>query len=202
MTLKLPPSDTHFKNTETYQLKQYNAGVAACTQRRVAVDVGAHVGIFTTRYARDFDSVVALEPIPHNLQQLYANTEHLDNVRVIPRGASSEHTELYAHNPTHNNENTGAWELSNNPSDIEVEIITIDSLNLLDVDLIKVDTQGLEQEVLEGASDTVMTFKPVIHVETQDPELLKWIAQRFNYTRHTQVNKDHILISKTRTHYE
>ena len=48
----------------------------------------------------------------------------------------------------------------------EVDLITIDSLNLKDVDIIKVDTEGFEYNVLLGAIKTIERCKPVIQVET------------------------------------
>lgn len=46
-----------------------------------------------------------------------------------------------------------------------VEMITIDSLNLKRVDLIKVDIEGSEPLMFYGASNTIRTYKPIIIFE-------------------------------------
>ena len=42
------------------------------------------------------------------------------------------------------------------------KIVTIDSLNLGDFDLIKIDTQGSELDILEGAQNTIKNTKGII----------------------------------------
>ena len=55
----LPKSDKHFKTrkVEGYQRKVYDKAIALCEEKRVAIDIGAHVGIFTVRMEEDFDEV-------------------------------------------------------------------------------------------------------------------------------------------------
>lgn len=47
----------------------------------------------------------------------------------------------------------------------EVPMITLDSLNLSRVDLIKIDVEGMEEEVLAGAMETIKRCKPVLFIE-------------------------------------
>ena len=44
-------------------------------------------------------------------------------------------------------------------------MMTIDSLNLSRLDLIKIDVEGMELEVLQGAEATLGRFRPIIIVE-------------------------------------
>jgi hypothetical protein len=46
-----------------------------------------------------------------------------------------------------------------------IQQITIDSLKLARVDLVKVDVEGMEAEVLAGAEATVRDHRPQLHVE-------------------------------------
>jgi FkbM family methyltransferase len=48
----------------------------------------------------------------------------------------------------------------------EVEMIAIDSLNLEACDFIKIDVEGYEPHVIEGAINTIKKFKPVISYES------------------------------------
>jgi FkbM family methyltransferase len=49
-----------------------------------------------------------------------------------------------------------------------VEVITIDSLALADVTHMKVDAEGFEQEVLEGARATLRRCRPVLSLELEE----------------------------------
>lgn len=47
----------------------------------------------------------------------------------------------------------------------EIDLITLDSLDLTRVDLIKIDVEGMEEEVLNGAIKLISTHKPIIFIE-------------------------------------
>ena len=191
MEWQLPLEDAHFKDPNTYQHKHYSTAVKHVKQRTVAVDVGAHIGIHTVRLAQDFERVYAIEPI--NYKYLTKNVEHLDNVRLIHAGVSNTRGTLYAHNPRPSN--SGAWELDNNPSDKEINTITIDSLNLTQVDLIKVDTQGLELEVILGAKQTIDKYKPVLWIEhAHTQHKLTQYLNTINYKLSATYNKDRVYV--------
>ena len=46
-----------------------------------------------------------------------------------------------------------------------VDIITLDSLNLTRLNLLKVDVEGMESDVLSGAGHTISRLRPVIYIE-------------------------------------
>lgn len=52
----------------------------------------------------------------------------------------------------------------------EVEVITIDSLDLAACHLIKIDVEGMEIDVLRGAARTIGTHRPLIYMECQGDE--------------------------------
>lgn len=69
------------------------------------------------------------------------------------------------------NENNCGVGYVNDKIGIKKEMITIDSLNLDEVALIKLDVENYEFQVLEGAKETILKFKPVIIIElhTKNP---------------------------------
>ena len=66
-----------------------------------------------------------------------------------------------------------------------VDMVSIDSLNLPRVDLIKIDVEGMEMEVLNGASDTITRCQPVLLIETIkcDVNALQTSLVNFGYTK-------------------
>ncbi len=49
-----------------------------------------------------------------------------------------------------------------------VEVVTIDSLGLHDLALVKVDAEGFEEEVLRGAAETLRRCRPVLSLEVEE----------------------------------
>ena len=64
----------------------------------------------------------------------------------------------------------------------EVEVITIDSLKLSACDFIKVDVEGMELPVLQGAAENLRKYRPILYVENdraeKSQELVEWIKQQ------------------------
>jgi FkbM family methyltransferase len=65
---------------------------------------------------------------------------------------------------------------TNNPTQ-PAEQRTIDSFEFKDVDLIKIDVEGTELFVLQGAVNTISKYQPVVQVELRDTH-----CKRFGYT--------------------
>jgi FkbM family methyltransferase len=64
---------------------------------------------------------------------------------------------------------------------LPVNVITVDSLNLSRVDFIKLDVEGMEQDVLEGARATIDRCHPVLTVEvlkSDEPGIVAWLTHR------------------------
>ena len=51
-----------------------------------------------------------------------------------------------------------------------VEIVPVDTLGLARCDLLKIDVEGMEGEVLAGATTTITRFRPVLYVENDREE--------------------------------
>ena len=167
--LHLPAQNKHPFGPK-YQKASYASALSHCTRFRVAVDAGAHVGIFTRRMREDFDTVYAFEPEPTNFDCLCLNTPHLLN---LPMGLGKERTFGRMENPKPIN--SGAWEFRSDP-DGECAIVSLDGLQLTALDLLKMDVQGMELDILEGGEKTIVAHEPVILYETGDPLVPEWLA--------------------------
>ena len=54
------------------------------------------------------------------------------------------------------------------------EVKTLDSLQIKDVDLVIIDTEGYEVNVLQGATETIKRYSPVLVVEFSAKQLSKY----------------------------
>lgn len=63
------------------------------------------------------------------------------------------------------------------PTDI-VPVLTVDSLALTRCDLIKIDTEGFEDLVVQGALQTLQTHRPALYVEVHDRDKLRLLHAR------------------------
>lgn len=149
-----------FKGRLTYQKHKYDAAMKHVRQRRLAVDVGAHVGLWSFWMAQDFTRLEAFEPKPEHVACWRLNLEGAQNATLheVALGAIE-----------------GSVGLRTGPSssgDTRVVVggdgilqRTLDSYQLEDVDFLKVDCEGYEAFVLEGAVETVTRCRPVVIVE-------------------------------------
>lgn len=132
----------------------------------IALDIGAHIGIHTITMSRKVGSrggVFAFEPQNKMHFELINNLKlnNCKNVSVVKKALGDEHksVQLNARNP----ENEGGTAIGSG-GDV-VEQITLDSLNLNNVSLIKMDVERYELHVFKGAIETIKRNKPVIIFE-------------------------------------
>jgi len=150
----------------------------------IVIDVGAHIGTHTLWFAGIMNKrVVCFEPFPQNWERLIKNIRLQNSAirsRITPRnvavGAHSGFVRMALDTPN----NTGMARVvkDSHHDSVKVAQVTIDSQNLRDVGLIKIDVEGKEMEVLQGAEKTIAEYGPLLYVEARDDEaeaaLLEW----------------------------
>lgn len=143
-----------------YQWKKQLATFAACQDFRVAVDIGAHVGHWSLNMLDRFQAVHAFEPV----------AEHRDcfNTNVLPRPSLHLHAVALGAAPgtvriKRQADNSGASHVGETGEPVELR--TLDSFGLQDVDLIKMDVEGFEALVIEGARETLLRCRPIVCCE-------------------------------------
>lgn len=177
----MPECENHFSSEHwaphllIYQayIRIIGSGLAS---KGCAIDAGAHIGIATVHFSHYFDEVIAFEPCKENFNCLARNCEELENVKLMMMGLGSKNGKAVLQTV---DDNTGAGfiqdveERQYRPEDSidgkkkDVRITTIDSLEV-DCSLIKIDVQGYEKNVLDGARQTISKWKPIIIVEMED----------------------------------
>ncbi len=144
----------------------------------VFYDVGANVGFFSllaARLAGPEAKVLSFEPIKENVSKLSENVRRnqFDNVRIFPialGAANGERTFQLSESPTWGKFKGVAQEVPNKyVRDITVQVRRLDDLvsaeNLPPPEFIKIDVEGAELEVIEGARDTLVRYGPTLMIE-------------------------------------
>ncbi len=144
----------------------------------VVLDVGANIGYYTVQFARisgRTGRVIAFEPNPVMVAELKANIElnHLSNVQVEPIALFNRDGEANLHCPLTGREAHGTL-VPNETFEIK-NVLKVRTRRLDDflkeagmsfVDFMKVDVEGAERNVFQGASETLRgPRKPVIFFE-------------------------------------
>ncbi len=157
----------------------------------VIVEAGANVGAHTLPLAKCVGAegrVYAFEPQRPIFHCLCANMaiNSITNTRCYCKALGAELGELHVPVPDYDAENNfGAVEVGARAEGARAEgaraegaraegervtVVTVDSLNLTRCDLIKADVEGMELEVLRGASATIEQFQPVLYLENDRPD--------------------------------
>lgn len=158
----LPKTEVHFEDMmlhnrkrtrvvagkHTYQYHKIEAVLhhQPAARRRVYLDIGAHVGLWAMWLTEAFAFVHSFVPVP--LQQT-------GGAHVATPGANTG----AKYNPEEKSE---TWH--------GVPMVTLDSLNIADVDLIKIDVEGYELPVIEGRRETIARWRPNIIIEQKGNE--------------------------------
>jgi FkbM family methyltransferase len=135
-----------------------------------ALDIGAHVGIWTRRLAIDFTEVIAFEPMPKHIECHKKNCEGLDNV-VLNEIALSNINGTRIMTTKDNNSGMSTlidtkdlhWRLPKTIMPVVTQ--TLDSWNFPKMDFIKMDVEGWEEQVLRGGMNTILKYKPRMYIE-------------------------------------
>ena len=166
---------------------------AICRGGDVAIDVGANEGFFSYRLAPMFGTVYAFEIN----SDLVANLEAWNpgNIRIMPTGLSSEAQDATLYIPVaHGMELTGWASLApGNCPDAQshitkpVRVETLDSFAIKNVSFIKIDVEGHEPQMLQGAEQTIRTNRPIVLVEVKAGNRER-VAEFFNQLGYEEVS--------------
>jgi FkbM family methyltransferase len=130
------------------------------------IDAGAYIGthtLFMSKYAGKRGRVYAFEPQRKAYRELVFNLKlnHIKNV-VPLRFALGSGSEIIEMNPAAQG-NEGGTSIGQGGD--KAELRTIDSFGFRNVSLIKIDVEGFEDYVIEGAKETIQRYRPILIVE-------------------------------------
>jgi FkbM family methyltransferase len=123
---------------------------------RGCIDAGSNVGMWTRWLMNDFETVHCFEPNPI-FNDCFKRNIPLDKNAVLHEvGLGSEEGTANFTEPLDQR-------LQRSSGDIKIK--TLDSYNLTNIDFIKIDVDGYEDLLMEGARKTITQNNPVINIE-------------------------------------
>lgn len=127
------------------------------------VDAGCHLGLNALRFIKKTSGNVHCFDINSETIACIRKTKeanNLDNLIIYDYGLFSEDKEMFYNKHRHADQNSLLTLGS-----IKTNVIKLDTLNLKNIDVIKIDVEGIERDVVIGASNTIKKYKPILIVE-------------------------------------
>lgn len=167
----------HARNTVNglpeYQYDKLLSAVGYVRNWNVAVDVGAHVGLWSMHLNRRFKHLLAFEPVEANREAWLANfagrREYENGHPVLHHAALGEHRDIVSMDVE-----LGCSGNAFVAKGGDISMYRLDDFNLEAVDFLKLDCVGYELHVLRGSEATLLRCKPCVCVEQKPGR-----AQRF-----------------------
>lgn len=152
------------------------------------IDVGANVGHYTAALSNlvgNDGRVISAEPVPQTFALLTANMAAFgaQNVTLVNAAISSDLNIKQMSVPNFGTGLKNYYEarITDAPSGLGIMTMPLDNLVMArKVRLIKIDTEGHEMGVLEGARKTIQRDLPLLIVETETDDPLRFL-EPFGY---------------------
>ena len=169
------------------------------TTGSVVLDIGANIGCTALLFAQRARRVIAFEPSPSTFDLLRRNVKRaaVGNVELRNHalGSRAERSQLTfaANNRAGGFVSAGTATSAGHVTE-PISIVRLDdlaeALALDRLDFVKIDVEGFEQSVLDGARDTIGRFEPVVALELNHwclnalqricvPDYLDYLCARF-----------------------
>ena len=126
------------------------------------VDVGGNVGKWASHFAPKYKKVTVFQPAHYHIECFKLNCSKFNNIELHEYGLSNQPSKgkLDVYIEGH----LGSTRiLDDNDGDIQMK--TMDSLNFAHIDVLKIDVEGRELHVLEGAEQTLKKLSPIVVIE-------------------------------------
>lgn len=198
-----PNSDTHFaeriNENGYYQEDTFNAALKYCKATHCFVDIGAHIGLWTVKAVDSgFDRIIAFEPVLEHRECFQANAFSLDARidlydAILGNGGYGKMNNFISGN-------TGALEVqySDEPKIgyRPIHKLTDFLETRQQIDLMKIDVEGFEQKILEGAKDILLASRPVVVIEQKSNKDGFHYLQELGAIYQERVRRDYIFTWK------
>ena len=162
----------------------FNRTMIERAKRGVMLDIGACHGVYMEPMSEKSTKVYAFEPFHENLNVMY-KANKFPNVEIVPVVISNVDDRVRLYTCTMNHQySIGQHSISTDIANVGVWGHTIDKFNIVrsycldsfvkeqhisNITAIKIDVEGAEDKVLEGARQTLKDNNAIISIETHVP---------------------------------
>lgn len=198
----LPDNDTHFakflkpdsaiNGKATYQYQKLLRAMRHCPGRELAIDVGAHVGLWSMHLARKFNRVIAFEPLPNVGHCWYRNVPD-ENATLLHMGLSDVKQSLSL---MQDPKNSGVVTITEGGP--TAKFAPLDDIATIDVslDFIKIDVEGHEAHVIRGMTKHLTNHNPTICIEQKSNKDALPLLKDLGYNQIDEIEGDYILVKE------
>jgi FkbM family methyltransferase len=197
----IPETCEAFENRTIYEVEDYRFAIEHAKGFSVAIEVGAHVGIWTQQLCNKFDRVIAFEAFEDVYDCLQENVSRCNNLEHHGLAVGPRFGYCYLESKEND---SGSGKVVRIMTDHEVTMIALDDFlhpgenGGLDkdlefeesVDFIKIDVNGYEAYVLDGAIETIKLYRPTlfIRVDNEDDDRVDDVLLPLRYKNTDRIN--------------
>ena len=174
---------SNFENWNVGHNKGFKKLLDISKNKKVVFDVGAHIGLCTLPLSQLVSNVYSFEASPTNIKYLnnHLKINNSNNVNVIPHLVGSENiNNVDFYNVDDGSGIPSIANLKIKKKNIEINNIKVDQIFLDDFvntksiipDVLKIDVEGAEFNVLDGATKILKEYRPKIIISLH-PEHLR-----------------------------
>jgi FkbM family methyltransferase len=184
----------------------------------IAFDIGGYIGDSAVTLATNFSEVHSFEPFRQNMRYLRQNIKYFSNIQAHEIALGDRETEMFIQ--PYENEPHGDVRLTEDQTGEKIRVCTLDTFVKQNIDnfsgiidnysLIKMDTEGFEIPVLEGARMVIKQYLPQLvisayHKPSDVVDIVRlleaYVGDEYNITfRHHQrwVCCEFVIIAKSK----
>jgi FkbM family methyltransferase len=167
------PARYHYRRVRGVLERELPFALSYVRPGSVVVDVGAHDGTYSYALESRAGRVEAFEPLPWCARMLDAHAKARSGLRVHNvalsdvRGESVLRIPVKAGVERQTEATLSPRGIDGRTRELRIRVETLDSFDLGDVSLVKIDVEGHELAVLRGARETLARERPVLLIEIE-----------------------------------
>ena len=165
--------ETHYQKGELCEWHMLDWIEKHIPRGGVWIDAGANIGNHTMPFSLWADTVVAFEPMPVNFDLLLQNIDRTDGLGpIMPFMLGVGHRPEWVGAKKGGTGQNCQWILGEGEG--RLQVVAIDAIIPRDqyVRLIKLDVEGMEDQSIAGAMETILRCRPELFIEIWEDEVL------------------------------
>ena len=167
-----------------YQQVELDVLLQLITESTVVYDIGSNIGYHASAFASVSKHVYCFEANPQHYKLLRMNMQEEPRCTLFNLAVSNATGKILVEEIDVTAIGNYGMARVGTSSGVEVSMTSIDDLvksgKILPPGLIKIDVEGHEPGVFQGAAETIKTYKPLIYFEAQESENIPEIYNMLN----------------------